>query len=323
MSKYNLVSDGTNASVTVFEDGDMLVANSDNPNWEQIVEALLVGEPVADLINLVQAVAKKFERLTTRVSISGDQVYFDGDPVNNTLTAQIVRFLNEGWDFEGLVNFYEKIAANPSAHSREQLYTWLEAHNFTIDKDGYILMYKGVRDNGDGTYGSIHAGPAIVNGQEVDGIVPQTIGDVVEFPRSKVNADPSQGCSTGLHASNFGYARSFTTGAVLTVQVDPADVVSVPTDCDAQKVRVCRYTVRGVTTYEIPEASVSWGTEDEIEDEEDEELEIASSELMGDWIETDNHSGEVVDVQPHPSSDKFWSVLLDNGYDESWVSLPK
>jgi len=323
MSKYNLVSDGTNASVTVFEDGDMLVANSDNPNWEQIVEALLVGEPVADLINLVQAVAKKFERLTTRVSISGDQVYFDGDPVNNTLTAQIVRFLNEGWDFEGLVNFYERVAANPSAHSREQLYTWLEAHNFTIDKDGYILMYKGVRDNGDGTYGSIHAGPAIVNGQEVDGIVPQTIGDVVEFPRSKVNADPSQGCSTGLHASNFDYARSFTTGAVLTVSVDPADVVSVPTDCAAQKVRVCRYTVRGVTTYEIPEASVSWGTEDEIEDEEDEELEIASSELMGDWIETDNHSGEVVDVQPHPSSDKFWSVLLDNGYDESWVSLPK
>lgn len=319
MSKYNLVSDGTNASVTVFEDGDMLVANSDNPNWEQIVEALLNGEPVADLINLVQAVAKKFERLTTRVSISGDQVYFDGDPVNNTLTAQIVRFLNEGWDFEGLVNFYEKIAANPSAHSREQLYTWLEAHNFTIDKDGFILMYKGVRDLGDGVYGSIHQGPAIVNGLEENGIINQIVGDVVEFPRSKVNADPSQGCSTGLHASNFAYARSFTTGAVLTVQVDPADVVSVPTDCDAQKVRVCRYTVRGVTTYEIPEASVDWDEDDE----EDEELEIASSELMGDWIETDNHSGEVVDVQPHPSSDKFWSVLLDNGYDESWVSLPK
>jgi hypothetical protein len=311
MSKYNLVSDGTNASVTVFEDGDMLVANSDNPNWEQIVEALLVGEPVADLINLVQAVAKKFERLTTRVSISGDQVYFDGDPVNNTLTAQIVRFLNEGWDFEGLVNFYEKIAANPSAHSRDQLYTWLEAHNFTIDKDGFILMYKGVRDNGDGTYGSIHAGPAIVNGQEVNGIVPQTIGDTVEFPRSKVNADPSQGCSTGLHASNFDYARSFTTGAVLTVSVDPADVVSVPTDCDAQKVRVCRYTVRGVTTYEIPEASVDW-------DDEDEE-----NELIGQWIETENHEGEVVDVQENPRTDKYWSVLLDDGYTESWVSIPK
>lgn len=319
MSKYNLVSDGTNASVTVFEDGDMLVANSDNPNWEQIVEALLVGEPVADLINLVQAVAKKFERLTTRVSISGDQVYFDGDPVNNTLTAQIVRFLNEGWDFEGLVNFYEKIAANPSAHSRDQLYTWLEAHNFTIDKDGFILMYKGVRDNGDGTYGSIHAGPAIVNGQEVNGYVPQTIGDTVEFPRSKVNADPSQGCSTGLHASNFAYARSFTTGAVLTVSVDPADVVSVPTDCNAQKVRVCRYTVRGVTTYEIPEASVEW---DEQEDE-DEELVDILSELLGDWIETDNHEGEVIDVQRNPRTDKYWSVLLDDGYTESWVSIPK
>lgn len=316
MSKYNLVSDGTNASVTVFEDGDMLVANSDNPNWDAILEALLNDEPVADLITLTKAVAKKFERLTTRVSVNGDQVYFDGDPVDNALTEQIVRFLNEGWDFEGLVNFYERIAANPSAHSRDQLYTWLEAHDFTIDKDGFILMYKGVRDNGDGTYGSIHSGPAIVNGQEVDGHVPQTIGDVVEFPRSKVNADPSQGCSTGLHASNFAYARSFTTGAVLTVQVDPADVVSVPTDCDAQKVRVCRYTVRGVTTYEIPEASVDWD-----EDEEDELAQI-TNELLGEWIETENHEGEVIDVQPNPRTDKYWSVILADGNGKYW-GIPK
>lgn len=283
MSKYNLVSDGTNASVTVFEDGNMLVANSDNPNWDAIIEALLNDEPVNDLITLTTAVAKKFERLTTRVSVNGNQVYFDGDPVNNALTEQIVRFLAEGWEFEGLVNFMERIATNPSEHSREQLYTWLEAHNFTIDKNGYILMYKGVIDNGDGTYGSIHSGPAIVNGQEVNGHVPQTIGDVVEMPRSKVNHNPSEGCSTGLHASNFNYARSFTTGAVLTVQVDPADVVSVPTDCNAQKVRVCRYTVRGVTKYEIPEALAEW------EDEED-ELEIIR-EALAEWLTPKNHEG--------------------------------
>jgi hypothetical protein len=28
--------------------------------------------------------------------------------------------------------------------------------------------------------------------------------------------------------------------------VDPADVVSVPTDCGAAKMRVCRYTVRAI-----------------------------------------------------------------------------
>ena len=123
MSKYNLVSDGTNASVTVFEDGNMLVANSDNPNWDAIIEALLNDEPVNDLITLTTAVAKKFERLTTRVSVNGNQVYFDGDPVNNALTDQIVRFLAEGWEFEGLVNFMERIATNPSEHSSEQLYT--------------------------------------------------------------------------------------------------------------------------------------------------------------------------------------------------------
>ena len=61
---------------------------------------------------------------------------------------------------------------------------------------------------------------------------------IIEIARSYVNHDPSQGCSTGLHVGTYAYAKGYARSALLEVHVNPRDVVSVPTDCDAQKVRV-------------------------------------------------------------------------------------
>jgi len=51
------------------------------------------------------------------------------------------------------------------------------------------------------------------------------------------------GCHTGLHVGTYAYASNFGQGALLEVQVNPRDVVSVPTDCSAAKMRTCRYVV--------------------------------------------------------------------------------
>lgn len=47
-----------------------------------------------------------------------------------------------------------------------------------------------------------------------------------------------------------GYAQDYVRvdGVLLTVLVDPPDVVSVPTDSGAQKMRVCRYEVHGMVS---------------------------------------------------------------------------
>lgn len=65
------------------------------------------------------------------------------------------------------------------------------------------------------------------------------------MPRSQVTADSGIGCSAGLHVGTWDYAVTFLghDTPVLAVLVSPRDVVSVPTDCDAQKMRVCRYQV--------------------------------------------------------------------------------
>lgn len=261
--QFNITRLGDDSVVTIFDPSlnGPLVGHSTHPGFQPVVDGLLDGtltiEAAIDLLDVEKAVAEKFDRLSDRVSVANGKVYLDGDEVHSSLSDQIIRFLEEGQsDWQPLVRFFEKVQANPSEHSREQLYEWLARRDFTIDTDGNLVGYKGVQPSADGGYESINRGPAIVDGQAVNGNVPNNVGSVVEIARSAVHADASVGCSSGLHVGEWGYAASFARGAVLEVRVNPRDVVSVPTDCDAAKVRVCRYVITGVTEVAYTEAVV-------------------------------------------------------------------
>lgn len=239
-------------SVTVFSvERGATTVNDDHPNYASVIEILhdeyASLEDVFTQVDLATAIGAKFEPLSERVSVAHGRLYFDGDEVNDSVAEHILRFLDENVDdWQPLVAFMENVAANPNEHSREQLYDWLHDRAFTISPAGEIIAYKGVVAKGDGTYVSVNSGPAIVNGEAVNGQVPNNPGYVVEIARSKVEHDPATGCSTGLHAGTWAFAESFARGAVLKVLINPRDVVSVPTDCDAQKIRVCRYLVADV-----------------------------------------------------------------------------
>jgi hypothetical protein len=252
--------------VTVVVDGVPHVAGNDHPNYQEIVRLAAMGdESVVDLFDLSVVIARKFEQVSDRVSIRDGRVYLDGDEneVHSALNEQIVEFHKAGVDFMPLVNFYDKIEQNPNPDSREQLYAWLKAHKFTITPEGDLLGYKGVRKTADGKYQSINHGRAIVNGVEFTGAIPNNPGDVVTMPRSEVEHNPSSGCSRGLHVGTWNYASDFAQGEVLEVVVNPRDVVSVPHDCYAQKLRTCRYVVTGVASgdYGTPLKAASWGND--------------------------------------------------------------
>jgi hypothetical protein len=250
--RFQLVSDDQGAeNIIVFVDGDILEASTGHPNFNVIKQAVLAddSEALPYLFDTERFVNSKFESLSERVKVSGGEVYFDGDKVNSVLTDQILRFLEEDVeDWRPLVAFYENLAQNPNEHSREQLFNWLQrTGEFTITSDGHFLAYKGVakRDNGSGMeeFVSVNSGRAIRNDEEVNGQIINHPGDVITMPRSDVQFNPSVGCSTGLHAGTWDYAYDFAQGAVLLVKINPRDVVSVPTDCAEQKLRVCRYEV--------------------------------------------------------------------------------
>jgi hypothetical protein len=252
--------DGRRSATAFSPSQGPLVADNTHPAYEEIEEALIDGATDEEIVRLFDAsafVAENFDRVTERVSVAAGRVFFDGDEQHDAVARQIVAVLNEGGDVLALARFMEKLAANPSARSREQLYEWLNRHAFTIDQDGDVVAYKGVTSD----LKSIHHGPAIVDGEAVNGAVPNHLGAVVEIARSAVVDDAANGCAFGLHVGTYAYASSWAQGATLTVKVNPRDVVSVPTASDAQKVRVSRYRVTGIAECKIESAFVdseSW-----------------------------------------------------------------
>lgn len=239
-------------SLTVFTpSGPPIVATGDHPQFAELLAGARADLPVDDLRNLSDlsnAVAQHFDTLSERVAVANGRVYFDGDEVDSTITAQIIRCLDDPsvGDWKPLVLFMENVAANPNEHSREQLFDWLRDREFTITTNGCFIAYKGVTSIGDGDdeiYVSCSSGSGIVNGERHDGQLPNFVGATVEMPRSDVQHDPTRGCHTGLHVGTHEYAEGYNRAALLTVLVNPRDVVSVPTDCNAEKMRVCRYVV--------------------------------------------------------------------------------
>lgn len=251
--QYTLVgSDDGSSVITVFVPGQKpLVAQSDHPNFDKIVAGVVAkDESVADLFDVAATAATKFERLSDRVTSANGRLYLDGEEIDNALATQVVRFVGEGVeDWKPLVAFFENVQMNPQEHSREQLYNWLNAADFTITDDGMIVGYKGVKVV-DGEFFSINTGKAIVDGEVKSGSIPNYIGAVVEMPRGEVTHNPDVACHVGLHVGTYEYANGFAQGALLEVHVHPRDVVSVPNDHHGQKMRVCRYKV--VDTIDAP-----------------------------------------------------------------------
>lgn len=258
------VNDGIRTSVTLFHEGVPLVATSEHPNFDEIVRLLLEGhdlgghEPVEDIValfDLSKPLFDKFEHLSERVTVAHGQIFFDGDRVNDVLSDTIVKFYTEGNDdYKRLVLFMEKLATNPNEHSRENLYSWLAHQSFSIAPDGDFVSYKSIRKD----RFSHNSGKATVDGTVVEGAIPNKIGSVIEMPRSDVQHDPRQGCHTGLHVGAWSYASTFggKDSIIIKVKVNPRDVVSVPSDCNAEKLRCCRYVVLEDT--EAPETSTQY-----------------------------------------------------------------
>jgi hypothetical protein len=273
---FQHVGDSDESTIFVYVAGEskVRVAHSTHPYFGQILQGAIDGdESIVDLFDLAEAAASKFEPLSERVSVSNGKLYLDGEQIAGPLVEQVLRFIENGQDdWKPLVAFFEIVQSNPNEHSRTQLYAWLAGEQFTITQDGLIVGYKGVKKSAEG-FESISHGKAIVNGTVYQGAIPNPLGAVVTMPRSDVAHDPATACHTGLHVGTFGYANGFAQGALLEVLVNPRDVVSVPTDCAAAKMRVCRYVVRGIidaphtvpVVYDYHDDPEWWGDEDDDE----------------------------------------------------------
>lgn len=261
---YNIVwADEQPTSVTIFDpvSGDTFSATAGQPEFDAILSALRRNEPLQmlrDLMDKGRSIDLKFKRLSDRVSVKSGKIYLDGEEVHSALAETIVQYHDSGEnDFQPLVNFMEKIETNPNEHSREHLFRWLRNRGFSILPDGDFIAYKGIQADDLSTT----TGTAIVDGEVITGKIPNKPGSVVEMPRGNVTFDPLKGCAAGLHVATFDFAKTFGS-KVVTVRVNPRDVVSVPTESGDRKMRVCRYTVLNQTTQPYDSIAVQLETED-------------------------------------------------------------
>lgn len=183
--------------------------------------------------NIIEPVKVVLNYGKGNVSVQGEDLFWKGKPMHNALTNRMIAMLQDGFPVAPLVNFMENLMTNPSKRAVDELYGFLEKNSLPITPDGSFLAYKKVRND----YLDIHSGT-----------MDNSPGKIVEMERNEVDDDKDRTCSAGLHFCSQDYLPHFGNGSdsrVVIVKINPADVVSIPSDYNNAKGRACRYEVVG------------------------------------------------------------------------------
>ncbi len=245
--------------------------NPTHVNYDELVEAVKYG-------NADQIVSLLDNAKTITEWSDGDFFVVDGvlfyevqpgirEEVQSVISDRIFDMIKEGFDHKPMLRFLERLYKNPSYRAINELYNFLEHKHLPITPDGYFLAYKAVTND----FKDKHS-------KTFD----NSIGATPEVARRQVDDNCNVGCSYGLHVGTIEYVKGFGSGDDKTIicKVDPADVVSVPLDCNEQKVRCCKYEVVGMFEVEFNSAVVDMysdegyydDAEDYIDDEDEDDF---------------------------------------------------
>lgn len=319
---HQAVLEGDNAFITIIVDGgvqhtirqgslnfakaiDLYIAQ----NWEELIN-------VINPENYIKSLYAKYEQ----IEVKNGNVYVNGMPLHTLDAQRILESLGKGADVTHIFKFVLRLQNNPSRRAVTELYKFLEHKHLGISNNGNLIAYKAVRNN----YTDKHTGS-----------FDNSIGNVLEMPRNQVDDDKDNGCSYGFHAGSLKYATEFASGndRVVLVEIDPADVVSIPTDCEFQKLRTCKYKV--ISEFERPlEEHIAYesslGNDDLDWDDDDcscsgcgcnnhicEECEYCVN--CCDCSQDDDEEEELEDAYPEqPKTEIQLSLNLDNKMQSQW-----
>lgn len=229
MLSYNL----SGKNLTVVLDGNVYTIHTDRPEAAEIQDIINQKDPdnidefrLKTLLDRATAVRDYYHN---EIEIKGEGIYYRGNEIKGELVDDILRYMEEGAPYRPLIRYLENLMNNLSYKSIEQLYTFHKHNNLQITEDGYLIAYKGVKDD----YYDRHSG-TVWNGPGG--------GPLEPMARNRVDDNPDVACAPGYHVGSLEYARDWG-DRVMRVKVNPADVVSVPKDHDCAKVRVTFYKV--------------------------------------------------------------------------------
>jgi hypothetical protein len=224
---YPFLIQGDNVVVVI--DNKPHTINKTHITYQKVVDAIKASdwELVKDSIEPKKVV---LDYGNGNVSIQGETLFWKGKELNTGLSVRMIQMLQEGFPIEPMVHFMENLYQNPSKRAVTELYGFLEKGNLPITPDGHFLAYKKVRAD----YTDVHSGK-----------FDNSVGQVVEMERHDVDDNKDNTCSTGLHFCSMSYLSCFGGERTVIVKINPADVVSIPSDYNDAKGRACRYEVIG------------------------------------------------------------------------------
>jgi len=255
MNPYILTDD----SLTIVLDGKALTMRNDHANWQATLEALSNEDwdALPNLFDESKAVEDYFDA-NAGIAVKDGAVFYTAhgqdEALHGVVVDKILHFMRNSLPYKPLVRFVGKLADNPSRRAIDELYTFLEHKSMPITPDGNFIAYKGVKQDFTDHY---------------SGKFDNSVGQTLSMRRNQVCDDADQGCSSGFHAGSYEYAKGYTHGGgnLMRVEIDPSDVVSVPKDCDCQKLRTSKYIV--VALHETIEAPLEEGIYGEWEDDDE------------------------------------------------------
>lgn len=259
----------TEGSLTVVVDGKAMTMQKDHPAWTQAIDALNNEEydRLENLFDVSKAVEDYVDN-ESGITVKEGSVFFQDEAIHNVVVDKILGFMRQGLPFKPLVRFLGKLMANPSRRAVNELYAFLEHKSMPITPDGNFVAYKGVTSD----FKDFHTG-------KFDNSVGQTLSMI----RNGVCDDANIGCSYGFHAGSYEYAKGYASngGHLLRVEIDPTDVVSVPLDCNCQKLRTAKYKV--IALHESIERPLDDGIYGEYDDDnwDDSDEDTSDSESFG------------------------------------------
>ena len=232
--KYIISNDGT---VNAFVGGKPYTFNKSHHNSGALVAYLENGnvehfEASYDMASTVEHYCDGY------VHVEKGELTWQGVPMPDLFTDRILQMRKEGFNIDPMLNFLDNMNDNPSDKAIVELFDFMQNKHLPITDDGYFLAYKAVSPDFKDIY---------------TGNIDNSVGSEVSIDRSKVDSNRDKHCSAGLHVGAIDYVKSYGGidldedngggNQIVICKVNPADVVSVPSDARFQKLRCCKYEV--------------------------------------------------------------------------------
>ena len=226
-----------NGSVNAFVGGKPYAFNKSHENYDKLLAYLENGnvehfEASYDIASTVEHYCDGY------VHVDNGELSWQGITMPELFTDRILQMRREGFNIDPMLNFLDNMNDNPSDQAIVELFDFMQNKHLPITDDGHFLAYKAVSPDFKDIY---------------TGNIDNSVGNEVSIERSKVDSNRNKHCSAGLHVGAIDYVKSYGGidldedndggNQIVICKVNPADVVSVPSDAKFQKLRTCRYEV--------------------------------------------------------------------------------